>query len=219
MLKCRTCEVVASDDLFDVRVDTGKRRPQCKGCRRKYQRERHLARAQPRTSVSRRADAAELFRCTRCGEIKCVGSFYRRGKTSLHLQSWCIPCLNQHNATRYQLNRPREIARTRENRNRARSLNRQRLREYLSNHPCVDCNNSDTRVLEFDHLRDKRTSVSNMVGLGWSWKTIELEISKCQVRCANCHRIKTYERARIDRGPAKPQDPLETLAGLEPALT
>jgi hypothetical protein len=27
-----------------------------------------------------------------------------------------------------------------------------------------------------------------MISVGYSWEKIEAEISKCEVRCANCHR-------------------------------
>ncbi|HYK97286.1 MAG TPA: hypothetical protein VEU77_02725 [Candidatus Acidoferrales bacterium] len=61
---------------------------------------------------------------------------------------------------------------------------------------CMDCGLSfPWFVMEFDH-RDgsaKRGLVSQMpgrVGL----MTLLLEIEKCDIVCANCHRIRTYER-------------------------
>ncbi|SRR5258705_1947561 len=75
---------------------------------------------------------------------------------------------------------------------------KQKIAEYLLNHPCVDCGNSDIRVLEFDHVRGKKfKAISMMVSLSYSWITILKEIAKCEIRCANCHRIKTkatYEK-------------------------
>jgi len=46
-------------------------------------------------------------------------------------------------------------------------------------------------VLEFDHFRDKRANVSKVVMECWRWETIEAEIAKCEIQCANCHRRKT----------------------------
>jgi hypothetical protein len=60
---------------------------------------------------------------------------------------------------------------------------------------CVDCGESDPRVLDFDHVYgEKITNISDMVGSSYSIKTIKEEIRKCDVRCSNCHRIKTIER-------------------------
>ncbi len=70
--------------------------------------------------------------------------------------------------------------------------NRLKLAEYLVKHPCVDCHNNNIVVLDFDHVRGtKRYNVSAMLRTGHSWKGILKEIDKCDVRCANCHRIKT----------------------------
>ena len=66
---------------------------------------------------------------------------------------------------------------------------------YLSTHPCVDCANSDIRVLEFDHIHGQKfDEISHLLSQGYNWLAIESEIAKCEVRCANCHRIKTSER-------------------------
>lgn len=67
---------------------------------------------------------------------------------------------------------------------------------YLSNSPCVDCGEADPIVLEFDHvIGEKKWSISERVYSSCKWSTIFEEIQKCEVRCANCHRKKTAQRA------------------------
>jgi len=74
--------------------------------------------------------------------------------------------------------------------------NQKRLADYLACHPCADCGQTDIRLLEFDHVQGKKSdNISRMIGIGYSWPTIEAEIAKCEVRCANCHRIKECERS------------------------
>jgi hypothetical protein len=58
---------------------------------------------------------------------------------------------------------------------------------------CVDCGNTDSRVLDFHHLRDKIKAVAVMRTAGWSKKRILAEIKKCIVLCANCHRIRHWK--------------------------
>ncbi len=71
------------------------------------------------------------------------------------------------------------------------------LYEYLLEHPCVDCGESDPIVLEFDHLRDKKTEVVRM--MNYSSGSLLQEIEKCDVRCANCHRRKTARESNHTR--------------------
>ena len=59
---------------------------------------------------------------------------------------------------------------------------------------CADCGNTDVRVLEFDHLSDKVANVADLLRGGYCWATIQSEIDKCDIVCANCHRIRTYSR-------------------------
>ena len=65
---------------------------------------------------------------------------------------------------------------------------------------CVDCGEDNTIVLEFDHVRGvKKSNVSDMANQSYSFKTIQKEIDKCEVRCANCHRIVTHERRQKEK--------------------
>ncbi len=64
--------------------------------------------------------------------------------------------------------------------------------EYLLTHPC-SCGEARPACLDFDHQRDKTANISFMVAHGYSIEIIKLEIAKCQVLCANCHRVKTAE--------------------------
>ncbi len=75
--------------------------------------------------------------------------------------------------------------------------NREFVNNYLKNHPCVDCGENNIIVLEFDHIRGQKiNAIANMKGSYYSISTIKREIEKCEVRCANCHRIKTFERRK-----------------------
>jgi len=66
--------------------------------------------------------------------------------------------------------------------------------DYLRDHPCVDCGESDHVVLEFDHVGEKQSGVANMVNDVKKWDDILSEIEKCHVRCANCHKRKTAKQ-------------------------
>lgn len=59
---------------------------------------------------------------------------------------------------------------------------------------CVDCGFNDFRALDFDHVRGrKRTGVSNLCLRGASEETLLKEIAKCDIRCANCHRVRHFK--------------------------
>lgn len=71
------------------------------------------------------------------------------------------------------------------------------LARYKRMKGCVDCGykaNSD--ALEFDHFPGTKGNKTVASLLYNSWTRIKEEISKCVIRCANCHAIITLERKR-----------------------
>lgn len=60
--------------------------------------------------------------------------------------------------------------------------------------PCADCGNQyPYYVMDFDHLGDKEFNIST-ASKNASWAKLKKEIDKCEVVCANCHRIRTHNR-------------------------
>ena len=63
---------------------------------------------------------------------------------------------------------------------------------------CVDCGyNEHPAAFEFDHLKDKAYAISNMLNNCYKWETILQEVEKCELVCANCHRVRTHNRRKI----------------------
>ena len=73
---------------------------------------------------------------------------------------------------------------------------KKKLFAHFAVNPCVDCKETDPVVLEFDHEdgRQKDNEIMRMVHACYSWQRIEKELAKCVVRCANCHRKRTFKQ-------------------------
>ncbi len=80
-----------------------------------------------------------------------------------------------------------------------------RLKKNLSNYiesykkcrKCKDCGFSGEKypqVLEFNHLGGKKFEIASFVQHILSLEKLKKEISKCDLVCANCHRIRTVRR-------------------------
>ena len=100
----------------------------------------------------------------------------------------------------YEDNKAKIKQRSYERNVKQRQRNREYIAEVKSNSKCIDCGESNHIVLEFDHVKgEKVKNVSDMVHACYSIKSIEKEIDKCEVRCANCHRIRTYNIRHLDK--------------------
>ena len=68
--------------------------------------------------------------------------------------------------------------------------------QYKAARGCVDCGEDDPRCLDLDHRPgvQKVMSVAEMISTGQALERVLHELTKCDVRCANCHRKATHER-------------------------
>lgn len=69
--------------------------------------------------------------------------------------------------------------------------------EILKREPCMDCGNSfPTECMDFDHVRGtKRYNIGTILSKTLSMELLQEELDKCELVCANCHRIRTRKRA------------------------
>ena len=126
-------------------------------------------------------------KCTNCGRTKNEDLFCKRGDK---YRNECLVCHRKYCKSHYSRNRKYYTDKT----VRLRKRNQQLMIEYLSDKECADCGESNIVVLDFDHERDKKYNVSLMVNSTYGWSTILEEIAKCDIVCANHHRIRTAKR-------------------------
>lgn len=131
--------------------------------------------------------------CSTCHEDKLVEEFAKNRAKPDGLGSHCKSCQRLYSRAWYQENKETHKKATHLRKIRARSDCRAFLLSYLSGRRCVDCGEADPVVLEFDHIdpTSKKHEIAQMVSDGLSIKAVAIEIEKCEIRCANCHRRKT----------------------------
>ena len=125
--------------------------------------------------------------CSTCKIEKEIAEFSRKRA------GWnycCKSCHKVYRRNHYIKNKQRYV-------DKAKAWTKQRklkFLEWLKTQSCCDCGISDYRVFEFDHTStDKLHNVSFLLHAG-SDARLWSEIVKCDIVCANCHRIRTIER-------------------------
>lgn len=105
--------------------------------------------------------------------------------------SYCKACHNEYQKSYYK-QKPDSIRRSGRRR---KDLIRQIIINAKTT-PCCDCTKSyPYYVMDFDHVRETKTF--NLSEAASKWRaidTVEREIAKCDVVCANCHRERTFNR-------------------------
>jgi hypothetical protein len=134
---------------------------------------------------------------------------YKGSRLTSNRRGTCIKCVKQYQLEYRQKNR--ELLRVRnlnycrlnkEKRNATvkrvllASRNRNKaIIHKLKSVPCTDCKGLfPPEAMDFDHLRDKITTIAHLAGGARAVSVVLAEVAKCEVVCSNCHRVRTARR-------------------------
>jgi hypothetical protein len=139
---------------------------------------------------------AELRWCTLCYERKPLSEFHRFGDGYMH---WCKSCRKDYDAAYYRQRREIVVAQKRQRAQEQVAWMRTRKAA-----PCVDCGGRfHPAAMTFDHLPGaaKRSDIATLARRH-SVAVIEAEIAKCELVCANCHAVRTFNRRQGEQSAA-----------------
>lgn len=186
---CSKCLVEKSESEYSK--NGSRLRSYCKECARKPG-------VKPRVKV---INGEKL--CSGCNLVKPISEYFIRKDRPSGVVSRCKTCesersedrvddIKQYSRTYYEKNKDKICAKS-------KSVGDERMKyiyEYKINKPCVDCKQVFPPVcMDFDHIPEKGNKTFNLSQ--GRWKTIEVikeELDKCELVCANCHRLRTLNR-------------------------
>lgn len=138
-------------------------------------------------------------RCCVCQVEKPFEDFNRRAASPSGYQGKCRQCSKAASKKHYE-----ESPKYYQQKARNRKLDiKAEVSILKQGKPCVDCGGVFHPVaMDFDH-RDPKGKVGGIATLAsrsWSLDRILDEVAKCDLVCANCHRVRTYLRSEVGVG-------------------
>ena len=105
--------------------------------------------------------------------------------------SYCKKCHNEYQKQYYRRN-PQSIS----NSAITRRASLRGIIQQAKDRPCMDCGKRyPYYVMDFDHVEgNKKFNLAIAVNKIRSVASVEAEMAKCEVVCANCHRERTFNR-------------------------
>lgn len=127
-------------------------------------------------------------RCGRCRRERPLTDFHRFRDG---YQPWCKACKSEYAAEYYVRNRVKRVEYNRRQRQEAAAW----YLELKKGRPCADCGGVfHPAAMQWDHPPGAE-KVAHVAELYRGSRTRVLkEIAKCELVCANCHAVRTYER-------------------------
>lgn len=140
-----------------------------------------------------------MRKCIKCLDKKPLKEFHLRDSKKGTYRNICKNCSSLYKKEHYKKNKQKYVKKSKLRNHLIRNENSIKICEYLSDKFCVDCGENNILVLEFDHIEPKDKSFNVTTALYNSWGTIKKEINKCEIRCCNCHRIRTHHQIKSKR--------------------
>jgi hypothetical protein len=133
-------------------------------------------------------------KCSSCAVEKDLVEFHPNKTKADGLQTTCKTCRSSYNRDYYKKHKEGFVARAKVTNVKLRQRNALLYKE-IKDKPCMDCGQVfHPWCMEFDHARGEK-SFGIAGAIGWkSWEKILAEIKKCDLVCANCHRMRTHKR-------------------------
>lgn len=180
MRTCRTCGgEKAETEFYKSRGYTLHR---CKSCTKEAVKERRK-RQQSRTDVSIPAEK----QCTRCQQTKPAVAFARDRGAASGLSASCKECVSAWQKAWRKLGVSAA-------RRRQQLRDRKALAIQSLGGACKRCGGVFPDVVyDFHHRVPHEKEAEPNAALGWSIAASEIELSKCDLLCANCHRLTHFE--------------------------
>lgn len=168
---------------------------------------------------------SSIKECRICGEVKQIVAFqtYKGRDGSRHRFGICKKCREatvQAKNDKLREWRREYHASTRSQRSlksaARRAVAKKFVDEYKSSRACADCGRSWPPVaMDLDHVRgDKVCSVAGLVSAAYNLELIKIELEKCDLVCACCHRIRTASR-KENLAPPRPKAPKQKSKSLK----
>ncbi len=133
--------------------------------------------------------------CPRCSQDKDEAEFGKNRTRPDGLQVQCRACIKLIHRDWYERNKERHYGNVQKRRKLFSDEIVRRLLAYLKAHPCVDCGVADPRVLHIETGQSATDfSLKSRLQQGATWSALLPEIEKCEVRCANCRRIRNAQQ-------------------------
>lgn len=125
--------------------------------------------------------------CSKCG---------KRYRDYEQRNSFCRPCKRFYDREYHKTRTSYEKGRKQFLQEKRKRNIRLSVRRYKASKGCAECSETDPIVLELDHRdrNDKTDHISQMITRGMALVRIMVEVKKCDVVCANCHRRRTAKQ-------------------------
>lgn len=128
--------------------------------------------------------------CSKCKVSKPVSEFNFKNTAAGVYQSYCKECGKLLTRSHYRNNKRQYLER-----NIRSFMKRRELVRQIKSRACADCGiQYPFYVMDFDH-REGETKEYELNRIDrMTTRVLLREIEKCDVVCANCHRVRTYKR-------------------------